>query len=159
MERFPLYITLMATLVLALSAPAGASWRKVMKEVCKPTTPDALGPFYKPLAPLRSKVGEGYLLTGAVRSAADCTPIIGARVELWLVGPEGRYDDAHRATVVSDQMGHYRFESNFPPPYQGRPSHIHIMVEADGFRTLVTQHYPAVIQQKAVFDLVLVPEQ
>ncbi len=30
---------------------------------CKPTATDALEPFYKPIAPVRSGVGKGYVLT------------------------------------------------------------------------------------------------
>jgi protocatechuate 3,4-dioxygenase beta subunit len=126
--------------------------------ICTPTEPDALGPFYKPDAPVRSSVGKGYVLTGAVRSAADCSPISGARIEFWMAGPDGGYADAYRATLFSGISGAYRFESHIPPPYYGRPRHIHILVSAPGFRMLVTQHYPETGRTAAVFDLVLVPE-
>jgi protocatechuate 3,4-dioxygenase beta subunit len=124
---------------------------------CAPTPSDALGPFYKPNAPARTSVGKGYVLKGVVRSSVDCSPIQGARLEFWLAGPDGRYDDDHRATLLSDHSGAYRFESNFPPAYSGRPPHVHIRATADGFKTLVTQHYPAPGQVEAAFDLVLVP--
>jgi len=124
---------------------------------CKPTRPDALGPFYKPDAPVRAKVGEGYVLSGVVRSARDCSPLAGARIEFWLAGPDGNYDDAHRANVLAEQSGVYRFESNFPPQYSFRPPHIHIRVAAAGFKTLVTQHYPVKGQVQGTMDLVLVP--
>jgi protocatechuate 3,4-dioxygenase beta subunit len=80
-------------------------------------------------------------------------------VELWLAGPKGEYDDAHRATIIADASGAYRFESNAPPPYYGRPPHIHLQVSAKGFSTLVTQHYPAARTKEAVFDIVLVPSR
>ncbi len=124
---------------------------------CEPTREDHLGPFYEPNAPVRSSVGQGYLLSGAVRSAADCSAIAAARIEFWLTGPDGHYDDAHRATVLADSSGGYRFESNFPRAYSGRPPHIHIRVSAPGFRTLVTQHYPEQGQTGGSFELVLVP--
>lgn len=124
---------------------------------CQPTPADQLGPFYVPDAPVRAKVGQGYVLRGAVRSAADCAAINGAKIEFWLVGPAGSYDDDHRATLFSDKSGSYRFESNFPPAYVGRPPHIHIRISATGFRTLVTQHYPESGKSDASFDLVLVP--
>ncbi|MGD8351715.1 MAG: intradiol ring-cleavage dioxygenase [Nitrospirota bacterium] len=141
---------------LALAAPWGGSARA---QGCEPTRPDMLGPFYKAGAPERFKVGEGYVLTGRVLSAGDCSPLEGARIELWLVGPGGRYDDAHRATVFSGGSGSYRFESNFPPGYYGRPPHIHIRASAEGHRTLVTQHYPERGSAGASFDLVLIPER
>lgn len=123
---------------------------------CTPTRPDALGPFYKPNAPIRSSVGTGYVLTGTVRSAVGCTPLPGVRIEFWQTAPNGQYDDDHRATVIADREGRYRFESNFPPGYAGRPPHIHIRVTADRHQTLVTQHYPSPGQTQGTFDLVLV---
>lgn len=125
---------------------------------CEPTRPDMLGPFYTPDAPERSSVGKGYVLTGVVRSSRDCSPIEGALIEFWLTGPDGQYDDEHRATLISEEKGRYRFESNYPPAYFGRPSHIHIRVSAKGFKTLVTQHYPEKGAKEAVFDLILIPE-
>ena len=126
---------------------------------CEPTPPDAMGPFYQPNAPVRQKVGEGYLLQGVVRSSVNCEPIAQAQIEFWMVGPNGRYDDDHRAKVFSDWSGTYRFESNFPPPYYGRPAHIHIRVSAEGYQALVTQHYPDKGQTQGTFDLVLIPEK
>jgi protocatechuate 3,4-dioxygenase beta subunit len=123
---------------------------------CRPTAPDALGPFYEPGAPVRSKVGTGYLLTGRVLAARTCRAIPRARIELWLVNPQGEYDDAHRATVIAGRRGGYRFESNKPPSYESRPPHIHIRASARGYRTLVTQHYPRARRTSAVFNLVLV---
>ncbi len=69
----------------------------------------------------------------------------------------GQYDDEHRATVFSGNAGSYQFESNFPPSYSGRPPHIHVRVSAEGYGTLVTQHYPVQGQTEATFDLVLIP--
>ena len=124
---------------------------------CRPTPPDALGPFYEPDAPLRNSVGSGYRLSGTVRAAGTCEPIADAKIELWLAGPDGDYSDAYRATVFSDGNGNYRFESHIPPAYFGRPPHIHIKVGAGGFQTLTTQHYPETGDAKGFFDLVLRP--
>jgi protocatechuate 3,4-dioxygenase beta subunit len=154
-------IALTISLMSALS-PGEEIFMKVSQKpepACKPTQADALGPFYKPDAPVRSRVGDGYVLTGTVKSSATCSPVSGARIEFWLAGPNGQYDDNHRATVFSDSSGRYQFESNAPPPYSGRPSHIHIRVSAGGFDTLVTQHYPASGQGRAVFDPVLIPKK
>jgi hypothetical protein len=58
--------------VVALLLPgmthAAASGDAPLK--CTPTPADALGPFYLPDAPVRAKVGHGYVLRGTVRSAA-----------------------------------------------------------------------------------------
>jgi protocatechuate 3,4-dioxygenase beta subunit len=123
---------------------------------CNPTQPDMLGPFYEPGAPVRTSVGSGYVLSGAVLGAEECKAISNARIEFWLANPRGEYDDAHRATVFADEKGEYRFESNVPVSYSGRPPHIHVRVTAHGFEELVTQHYPDSGQTKANFDLVLV---
>lgn len=137
--------------LLAGAAPAGTDAR----DTCRPTPADALGPFYEPGAPLRAKVGSGYVLTGTVRSAKTCRPIAHAKLELWLANPRGAYDDAHRATLRASRAGRYRFESNRPVPYAGRPPHIHIRVSARGFSVLVTQHYPRPGQSRARLDLVI----
>lgn len=137
-------------LILALALPAGA-FR------CPPTAPDAQGPYYRPGAPLRNAIGEGYLLLGAVRSAADCAPIAGAQIEAWTTGPDGRYDDRWRATLFTGADGRYYFASHFPGRYGSRPPHIHLIVNAPGYTELITQHYPVPGTGIALFDLVLVP--
>lgn len=135
--------------------PAAAT--PTVPAVCAATSDDMLGPYYTPGAPVRDKVGQGYLLSGVVRSAADCQPIPGAMIEFWMAGPDGEYRDDYRATLMSGMDGAYRFESHAPPPYSNRPPHIHIKVTAQGFAELVTQHYPAQGATSAVFDLVLTP--
>lgn len=124
---------------------------------CPPTEEDMMGPFYRPNAPIRSTVGTGYLLQGMVQSSKNCAPVPGAVVELWLAGPDREYDDAHRATIIADASGKYRFESNVPPPIEGRPPHIHLRITAKGFTALVTQHYPIAGTNSSLFDVVLVP--
>jgi catechol 1,2-dioxygenase len=126
--------------------------------VCKPTQPDMLGPFYEPGAPVRTRVGSDYVLSGTVLDAEECEPIPNARIEFWLANPRGEYDDAHRARVFAGQRGGYRFESNVPVSYGGRPPHTHAQVTASGYEELVTQHYPERGQRKANFDLVLVAQ-
>ncbi len=124
---------------------------------CIPTQADAEGPFYKPNAQERISVGKGHLLKGVVKSSLDCTPLPKAKIEFWQVNSKGEYDDDHRATLYSSDKGEYTFESNFPPAYEGRPPHIHVRVEADGYSTLITQFYPAQGETEATFDMVLLP--
>lgn len=146
----------MHSLLAAKTHPPTSSDRTAAGN-CVPTPADYLGPFYEPGAPVRSSVGEGYILEGVIMSTIDCSPIAKARIELWLANPAGSYDDAHRATIFSDETGGYSFESNFPPGYYGRPPHIHIRISADGFKTLATQHYPDRGNSSGIFDIVLVP--
>jgi protocatechuate 3,4-dioxygenase beta subunit len=142
-------------LLLVITLGSGASSAAVSQK-CRATAPDSLGPFYEPGAPVRSKVGTGgYVLRGRVLSLTACGPIARARIEFWLVNEQGEYDDAHRATVIARRDGRYRFESNKPIGYSGRPPHIHIRVTARGHRTLVTQHYPRASGTAAIFPLVL----
>ncbi len=145
-------IFVMFMLAFIVSNTAGARDFK-----CAPTPEDSLGPFYKANAPTRSSVGVGFVLSGTVRSASDCSIISGAKIELWLAGPDGRYDDEHRAIVLSDKSGEYRFKSNVPPKYNFRPPHIHIRVTAENFKSLVTQHYPLDGASEGDFPLALQP--
>jgi protocatechuate 3,4-dioxygenase beta subunit len=141
-----------------LLLPAGGSAEWMDRFACEPTPRDMLGPYYEPDAPVREQVGEGYLLEGLVKSAADCSPIEGARIEFWQAGPDGVYHDAYRATVIADEAGRYRFETDVPAGYGFRPPHIHVRISAQGFGTLVTQHYPQPGADSASFDLVLIPD-
>lgn len=143
-------VRLMVLLLIAGNADAAPR--------CLPTEWAEIGPFYRPGAPVRSSIGKGYQLGGTVKSSVDCSPIFGARIEIWQVGPNGKYDDAHRATIYSDRKGRYRLTTSFPPPYGSGRSHIHFVVDAKGFDGVITQHYPLAGTKRAEFDIVLVPE-
>lgn len=147
----PFTLVLLSLTVAAPAIGAPAAYR------CPPTLPDAEGPFYRSGAPVRNQIGEGYLLLGEVKSAVDCAPIAGAKVEVWLTGPDGRYGDRWRATLFSRDDGRYFLASHFPAPYGSRPPHIHLLVTAPGFAELITQHYPVPGSAEGVFDLVLIP--
>jgi len=140
-------------ITLAAESQAPASFQ------CQPTPEDEMGPFYRPGAQLSSVIGSGYLLTGTVKSAVDCAPLDRPLIEFWQAAPNGYYDDAHRAAIITGDDGAYRLETDAPPAYFSRPPHIHIRVSAKGFQTLVTQHYLEPGSTSARFDLVLVPEQ
>ena len=137
-------------LVLALVLPAGAQ-----APACAPTPPDALGPFYKPGAPERATTGRGLVVTGTVRSAVSCRPLARATVEWWSANPKGDYDDEHRATQATDPSGRYRYETDAPGRYPGRPIHLHVRVSAPGHQLLVTQLYPKPGDTTLAVDLVL----
>ena len=122
---------------------------------CRPTAPDAEGPFYTPNAPERSSIGRGLVVSGTVRTAGSCAPIPVARIEWWQANPRGEYDDAHRASQAADREGKYRFETSTPGVYPGRPRHLHVKVSAPGHRPLTTQLYPKPGQAEIAFDFVL----
>lgn len=155
-----LFILLLLLLVNVIAPPLTvADQHTATQYQCPPTPEDEMGPFYRPGAPLRTKIGSGYLLTGTVKSSSDCSAIPSPLIELWQAGPNSRYDDNHRAAIITDLSGEYRFETNFPGDYYSRPPHIHIRVSAKGFQTLTTQHYLKKGSKGASFDLVLIPEQ
>ena len=125
---------------------------------CPPTAPDAEGPFYRPSMPLKGVTGTGLVITGSVMTAGICEKISNARVEWWQTNPQGSYDDDHRGALLTGAEGQFSLETSFPPPYSGRPSHVHFKVLAPGHRTLTTQVYPERGQASINFDFVLVKE-
>jgi protocatechuate 3,4-dioxygenase beta subunit len=56
---------------------------------------------------------------------------------------------------VADGEGRYRFETDFPGIYPGRPPHLHVKVTASGHRPLTIQLYPKPGQTDLLFDFVL----
>lgn len=95
----------------------------------------------------------------------DGRPVVGAEVDVWQADEEGLYDvqrpelGPHRRTrgvLVTDSLGRTRFRSivptAYPVPTDGpvgrmlvatgrhpwRPAHVHFLIRAAGFRTLVT---------------------
>jgi hypothetical protein len=108
-------------------------------------------------APARDVVGHGHLLQGRVRSSADCAPLAGATIVLWLAGPDGQYDDAHRGTVRTGSAGAYHFESNFPAFYGAGGPHIHLYVTADGYQALESEYFVPEGETVGTFNLNLVP--
>lgn len=150
MKRNVSLIGVLLVISVGVSAPAQTR--------CAPTSPDMEGPFYKPGAPLREGTGKGLAVSGVVKSATTCEPIRAVRVEWWQANPRGEYDEAHRGSLLTGDSGAYRFDTDFPPPYAGRPSHIHVKALAAGYRPLTTQLYVKGGERAVTFDLVLVKE-
>ena len=133
-------------LVFALLCPAGG----LAQSPCGRATPsDMEGPFYKAGAPARASLAEPgskaekMVLTGVVRSA-DCKPLAGVTLDFWHAEPSGDYDNQgyrYRGVVTTDAEGRYQLETNLPPPYSGRPRHIHVRLQRPGGKTLITQLY------------------
>ncbi|XVQ07399.1 dioxygenase [Spirillospora sp. CA-255316] len=110
--------------------------------------------------------GEPLVVEGICRSAHG-QPIEGAMVEVWQASPGGLYDNQDpsmphmnfRGRFASDEEGRYRFATlrpaGYPVPTDGpigalldsqrrhpfRPAHIHFIVHAPGFETVITQLY------------------
>jgi len=142
--------------VLILLAPI--TLLTAAQPTCVPTRPDAEGPFYKANAPERSRTGKGFVVAGTVKSATDCVPLAEAQIEWWAANSKGEYDDEHRAMQKADKEGRYRYETDAPGLYPGRPIHLHVRVTAPGHRPLITQIYPKAGQPAINFDFVLIRE-
>ena len=134
-----LVLVLLGVPVIAQAQPACAA----------PTPSDIEGPFYKAGAPARGSLqepgsrAEKLLLTGVVRSA-DCKPLAGVTLDVWHADASGAYDNRgyrYRGVVTTDAEGRYRLETNLPPPYSGRPRHIHVKLQRPGGKILTTQLY------------------
>jgi len=111
------------------------------------------------------KKGETCYMYGTVSSASTGQPIPNAIVDVWHTGPNGLYEQQdpnqpdmnYRGRFTTDSQGNYALRclrpTPYPIPYDGgagdilklldrspmRPAHIHLMVEATGHKTLVTQ--------------------
>ncbi len=101
--------------------------------------------------------GQGYILSGTVRSAAGSLPVRQARIEVWQPGVKGQYDNAPRTTVWSEKSGKYRVEGVGPPNASSGASLIRLRVSAPGYKTLVTEYHPGAGPAVPDFDLVLAP--
>ena len=150
--------SLLALSLVAAVALSAGSPRADAQGTCPPTRADMLGPFYVEGAPERSSTGKGLAVEGAVRSTRECRALPGARLEWWSANGGGEYDDGHRATQVTDGGGRFRYVTDMPGKYPGRPVHLHVKVTAAGHKPLVTQIYPKPNENSVAFDFVLQPQ-
>ena len=58
-----------------------------------------------------------------------------------------------------DSEGGYRFSTDSPGVYPGRPPHIHFKAQAPGYRALTTQLYLRGGEPEVEFNIVLIPER
>ena len=110
--------------------------------------------------------GPSVLLRGRVTDAAGA-PVSNALIDVWETGPEGLYEQQDPRQPEMNLRGRFRTDENgaysikavrpvsYPIPYDGpagdllqwtgrhpyRPAHIHMIVEADGYRKLISQIY------------------
>src|SRR5712671_1756186 len=139
---------------------------------------------------LREEASEPLVMSGRVVDP-EGQPVAGALIEVWQTAPNQLYDvqdkdqpEGHlRASFRTDAAGLYRFQTilpvSYPIPDDGpagqllaamgrhpfRPAHVHFMISAPGFRTLVTHLFfegDQYLESDAVFgvkrSLVVRPE-
>lgn len=125
--------------------------------------------------------GDPVVVSGIIRDPAG-RPIEGAVMEMWQTAPNGLYSNqdpsmdpwALRMRMMTGADGRYAFSTLRPAPYTiptdgpvgqlfratgrhpWRPAHLHFIVIARGFRTLVTEVFPSddpYINEDAVFGV------
>ncbi|CDS01020.1 related to hydroxyquinol-1,2-dioxygenase [Sporisorium scitamineum] len=111
------------------------------------------------------KTGESTYMHGHVTDAVTGKPVVGAVIDVWHAGPNGLYEQQdpnqpdfnYRGKFTTDENGYYALRclrpTSYPIPYDGgagdilklldrspmRPAHIHLLIEANGYKQLVTQ--------------------
>jgi hydroxyquinol 1,2-dioxygenase len=111
--------------------------------------------------------GEMILVQGVVK-ATDGTPIEGATIDIWQTAPNGLYSSqdpeqdtySFHALFTTGADGRYWFTTVRPVSYTvptdgpvgellnatgrhpWRPSHLHYIIKADGYKSLVTEVFP-----------------
>lgn len=120
---------------------------------CVITEDNIEGPFFLPGAPHRAVLaapgdaGTRLVLSGRVLSTG-CTPIPGARIEVWQADATGAYDVdgfRFRGQLVTAADGSWQVSTIVPGRYlngrQYRPAHVHVKLEHPRFAPLTTQLY------------------
>ncbi len=139
-------------------------------------------PDYELGSDLRGEFGGDVVLVKGRILDVDGNPVSGATIDIWHTAPNGMYSSqdpdqdefSFHAKFTADQGGNYHFTTVKPVPYTvptdgpvgdilkatgrhpWRPSHLHYIVEADGFRPLVTEVFPSddeYLDQDTVFGV------
>jgi len=119
---------------------------------CVPTKSMSPGTHYQVVTQQQVNVGKGLKISGVVRAAKDCSPIVGARVAHWQANSKGEYTEEMRAYMLSDRKGQYSFSTEWPG---GENPRIHFMVVAPGYKTLFTQWIGGEKTSSSVLNLIL----
>ncbi len=118
------------------------------------TSTDMLGPFFRKGAPFRNDLtfpgvtDEIPLKVVGQVFGADCkTPLKNIEIDIWHCDHKKKYDmDSAsfkcRGKITTNENGEYWFKTFVPPPYGGRPKHIHYLIDGvEGYERLATQLY------------------
>jgi protocatechuate 3,4-dioxygenase beta subunit len=163
-----------ATLTALASAPAiVATTPRALAESTPPPalaltpacmlTPAAIsGPYYFDSKLVRRDITEGHpgapmRLRFVVMDPADCTPVAGARIDVWQTRADGYYSGYPgqgdkqnvdtsggtfmRGTQIADARGEVLFQSTYPAWYRGRTPHVHFKIIIEDKAMLTGQMY------------------
>lgn len=125
--------------------------------------------------------GQQVVVEGHVRDT-DGNPLSGANIEIWQTADNGLYSNQDtaqpeynlRASMTTGDDGRYALSTVRPAPYlvptdgpvgemlnatgrhAWRPSHLHFIIQAEGYRSLVTEVFPSddpYLDKDAVFGV------
>jgi protocatechuate 3,4-dioxygenase beta subunit len=146
-----------ASLIPATLRAEAAQAGLISADVCMLSKEATEGPFYVDPKLIRADMTEGKPgVAMALRLQvvnADCTPVAGARVDVWHCDASGAYSGVKnlsggedttgqtflRGTQSTDEQGIASFETIYPGWYSGRTVHIHYKVILDDNAVLTSQ--------------------
>lgn len=161
-------LTTLASAPAIISAAPGALAQTpatpaaTLAPACTLTPAAVAGPFYFDPKLQRSDITEGHpgvplRLRFIVLDAANCTPLSGARVDVWHTRADGYYSGYPgqgdrrnvdttggtfmRGTQIADARGEASFHSVYPGWYMGRTVHVHFKIFIDAKNMLTGQMY------------------
>lgn len=141
----------------------------ISTDVCLLQSKVTEGPFYVDPNLIRADITEGRPgLPMALRLqvvTADCTPVVGARVDVWRCDAAGSYSGVQniggadttgqiflRGTQMTDAAGTVAFQTIFPGWYKGRTTHIHYKVILADNTVLTSQIFFDEAVNTAIYD-------
>jgi hypothetical protein len=134
--------------------PATTEQRGERPRACEATASNPGGTNnYIPDAPRLTSLGSGFVITGLLRAAADCAPLAGVRVQVWLATETGSERD-NRASVLTGADGRYRIETSPTIPQFGEPN-IHVGYDDGDYREVFIRRVVDLDDERAVVNLTL----
>jgi protocatechuate 3,4-dioxygenase beta subunit len=160
---------------LAVALPAAvqaevAAAGLISSDVCILQKEATEGPFYVDPRLVRSDISEGKAgLPMQLRLQvvnADCSPVVGARVDVWHCDAQGVYSGVKnlgggvdatgqtflRGTQNTDSAGIASFQTIFPGWYPGRTTHVHYKVFLNDKTVLTSQIFFAETVNDAIYQ-------
>lgn len=108
---------------------------------------------YIPGAPELDDLGDGFTITGRVRSAGGCRALEGIPVQVWLATQTGTERD-NRATVFTGPDGVFRIETDPTIPQFGEPN-IHVGYDGERYEPVFIRRVVDLDDEEAVVNLTL----